>query len=171
MPKKITTEQFIKRAQEIHGDIYSYSKVIYKSMHSKVTIICHIHGEFTQEPNSHIRNQGCPKCAKENKGGWSYSNWKKSANKSKNFDSFKVYIIKCWNDKEEFCKIGKTFTKIEKRFSHQQIPYNYEIIKIFEGNAAEISVLENKLQTENKSNKYIPNIKFTGMYECFKNIK
>ena len=30
MPRKITTEIFIKRSKEVHGDKYDYSKVIYK---------------------------------------------------------------------------------------------------------------------------------------------
>ena len=36
--------------------------------------------------------------------------------KSKKFEDFKVYIIKCWNEEEEFYKIGKTYRKISRRF-------------------------------------------------------
>jgi hypothetical protein len=31
MPKKITTEEFVKKAIKIHGDKYNYSKVEYVS--------------------------------------------------------------------------------------------------------------------------------------------
>ena len=41
---KLTTEEFIKRAIEKHGDRYDYSKVDYKNIGTKVTIICPIHG-------------------------------------------------------------------------------------------------------------------------------
>ena len=64
--KRLSTEEFIKRAREIHGNKYDYSKVEYKNSTTKVCIICPIHGEFWIYPLHHInkgRNQrGCPKC-------------------------------------------------------------------------------------------------------------
>ena len=48
--KKLTTEEFIKRAKEIHGDKYDYSLVEYKGIYEKVKIICPIHGLFEQSP-------------------------------------------------------------------------------------------------------------------------
>ena len=62
MPKKITTEQFIKQAREIHGDKYNYSKVEYVNNTTSICIICPEHGEFWQHPNYHLQNHGCPKC-------------------------------------------------------------------------------------------------------------
>lgn len=60
---KYTTESFISKAIEIHGNKYDYSKVEYKNANAKVTIICPIHGEFQQEPKAHIHlRAGCPKC-------------------------------------------------------------------------------------------------------------
>ena len=59
---KIDTEEFIKRAREIHGDKYDYSKVNYINSNTPVTIICPIHGEFEQLPSVHLSNHGCPKC-------------------------------------------------------------------------------------------------------------
>lgn len=70
MSKKLTTEQFIKKAREIHGDKYNYSKVNYIDAHTKVCIICPEHGEFYVTPTNHYSksNQcGCPKCAGLNK--------------------------------------------------------------------------------------------------------
>jgi len=61
---RLTTSEFIKRAKEIHGDKYDYSKSIYKSYNNKIIIICSIHGEFQQKPNEHLRGCGCPKCAR-----------------------------------------------------------------------------------------------------------
>lgn len=57
-----TTEQFIEEAQQVHGDKYDYSKVNYINSHSKVEIICPIHGSFEQKPYKHLNEQGCPKC-------------------------------------------------------------------------------------------------------------
>ena len=54
---------FIKKAKEIHGDKYDYSKVDYKDSHTKVCIICPEHGEFWQTPHGHLTGKGCQKCA------------------------------------------------------------------------------------------------------------
>ena len=64
MPSKLTNENFIKRAKEIHNNKYNYSKVNYISSKEKVCIICPEHGEFWQTPDNHLHNKGCPKCAK-----------------------------------------------------------------------------------------------------------
>ena len=62
---KLTTEEFIKRAREVHGDKYDYSKVEYVDSKTKVCIICKEHGEFIQQPNNHLRGIRCPKCGAE----------------------------------------------------------------------------------------------------------
>lgn len=61
--RKVTTEDFIKRSQIVHGSFYDYSKVEYKSMKDRVCIICPLHGEFYQEPQVHLRGCKCPKCS------------------------------------------------------------------------------------------------------------
>lgn len=61
-----TTEQFIKEAQEIHGDKYDYSLVVYVDIHTKVKILCKIHGLFEQLPNNHLKSN-CPGCSKKKK--------------------------------------------------------------------------------------------------------
>lgn len=60
--KKLTTEEFIKRARAIHGDKYDYSKVEYINIKTKVCIICPEHGEFWQVPAEHLRGRGCKDC-------------------------------------------------------------------------------------------------------------
>lgn len=57
-----TTDQFIKKAKNIHHDRYDYSCVDYKSAKEKIIIICNIHGKFIQNPNDHLSNHGCPHC-------------------------------------------------------------------------------------------------------------
>ena len=51
--RKLTISSFIKRANTIHKNKYDYSKVVYKGIYNPVLIICPIHGEFTQIPNTH----------------------------------------------------------------------------------------------------------------------
>ena len=65
MPKRLTTEQFVAKAREIHGDKYDYSKVVYTKMHDYITITCPKHGDFLQKAYSHLNGRGCSKCAKE----------------------------------------------------------------------------------------------------------
>lgn len=59
---KDSLSDFIKKAKEIHGDKYDYSKVKYIKSDVKVCIICSKHGEFWQTPEAHLQKQGCPVC-------------------------------------------------------------------------------------------------------------
>jgi len=63
---RLTTEEFIKRAKEKHGNSkYDYSRVEYINARAKVKIICPIHGEFEQPPYRHLMG-GCKKCGHVN---------------------------------------------------------------------------------------------------------
>jgi hypothetical protein len=59
----LTQEQFIQAARAIHEDKYDYSKSIFLSTTNSVIVICSEHGEFEQRAGSHLRGQGCPRCA------------------------------------------------------------------------------------------------------------
>lgn len=63
MSKKVTTQVFISRAREVHGDRYDYSKSVYVSATTPITIICPEHGEFQQRPVNHTMGRGCRDCA------------------------------------------------------------------------------------------------------------
>jgi len=61
--RKLTTSEFIKKANQIHNNYYNYSKSKYVNAHTKIKIICPKHGEFWQKPNNHIHlKQKCAKC-------------------------------------------------------------------------------------------------------------
>ncbi|WP_415407971.1 DUF723 domain-containing protein [Sulfurovum sp. CS9] len=62
--RKTTLSDFIKKAQSKHGHRYDYSETTYENARTKITIICSIHGHFTQTANSHLTGRGCPECAK-----------------------------------------------------------------------------------------------------------
>ena len=62
MSKKLTTEEFIIRAREVHDDKYDYSLVDYQDYKLKIKIICFEHGIFEQTPDKHLFGQGCVKC-------------------------------------------------------------------------------------------------------------
>gem|GEM_PF-2831800 len=59
---KRTTEEFITKANKKHDGKYDYSKVKYINSKTKICIICPEHGEFWQEPSSHLSGCGCPNC-------------------------------------------------------------------------------------------------------------
>ena len=77
MRKRMSFEEFVKKAQGVHGDKYDYSQVNYVNSKTKVKIICPIHGEFEQAPEKHWLGRGCPFCGKEK---WKETNIKKYGN-------------------------------------------------------------------------------------------
>lgn len=60
MSKRLTLAEFISKANEVHNNLYDYSKVVYKNNKTKVIIIDPIYGEFEQTPNSHLAGYGNP---------------------------------------------------------------------------------------------------------------
>jgi len=89
MNKRITKEDFSKKANLIQGDKYDYSLVVYKNSYSKIKILCKEHGEFEQTPKNHLKGQGCPKCGiiKKNLSNRKNTSW--FINKAKQIHSEK----------------------------------------------------------------------------------
>ena len=168
-----TYDDFIKKANRVHNCYYLYDIESFVNFNTKIKIICPIHGEFLQTPSNHIRKQGCIKCGytKISDLGnlWKYSVWEKRAKASKYFDSFKVYIIKCFDENEEFIKIGKTYRKIEDRFRTDfYLPYNYSVLQIVTFNSAkDCSDFEHWLKQYYNKYKFLPLKKFGGSLECY----
>lgn len=165
-------EFFIEKSNIIHNNKYNYLNSNYINCDTKIEIVCNKHGSFFQTPYCHLKGNGCKKCAVEkwnieynipNKNESIKNNWLQKCNNN----AF-LYIIECSNENESFIKIGITKHKnLNKRFSHiKALPYNYKIIKILENKPVLIWELEKKLLNLFKDYKYIPKIKFKGMYEC-----
>ena len=57
-----SNEEFIKEANIIHKNKYDYSKVNYINCKTNIIIICEEHGEYIQNPITHLSSHGCPKC-------------------------------------------------------------------------------------------------------------
>lgn len=62
--KRYTHDEFVAKASLVHKNKYDYSQGEYKGCYEPLTIICPIHGPFTQTPYTHIYGVGCPKCTK-----------------------------------------------------------------------------------------------------------
>ncbi len=172
---------FVSRSIEIHGDGYEYFEDEFTKCANKTKIRCIKHDHtFYQTPNGHLCGSRCALCAREsstqkqrdnNAEPWTHHGWVEKAQRSKYFDSYKVYIIKCWNKDEVFYKIGRSFNKIDRRFRGVHMPYNYELIKCIEHeDGLEICRIEHELLRLNKEHKYTPQIKFGGGNECFSSL-
>lgn len=59
---RISKNIFLERSRSKHGERYDYSLVKYKNNHTKVAIVCPVHGSFLQNPGNHMRGSGCQKC-------------------------------------------------------------------------------------------------------------
>lgn len=57
-------EMFLKRAREKHGNLYSYSKVVFTGVRGKIWIRCKAHGLFEQKAIEHLRGSGCSACTR-----------------------------------------------------------------------------------------------------------
>lgn len=63
MSARMTKEHFMEKAINKHGNLYDYSLVDVVNAHTKVKIICSLHGIFQQTINNHIyTGNGCPHC-------------------------------------------------------------------------------------------------------------
>lgn len=82
--RKITREEFIQRASDIHKNKYLYNKVDYVNTSTKVIITCPIHGDFEQTPDKHLQGQGCQKCYRERQKFITLSNTQEFIEKAKN---------------------------------------------------------------------------------------
>ena len=158
---KPSDEEFIEKFSKIHNNKYDYSLVNYgKNNKEKVKIICPIHGIFEQSPRLHL-NYGCPKCYNP---GYSLEKWIINCNNTK---SSKLYIIQCFDEAEDFIKIGITSKTIQDRFRSSLLPYEYKIIKEID-TPPDIAWKEEKsLHKLYKDFKYTPLKSFDGHLECF----
>lgn len=92
-----------------------------------------------------------------------------------------IYLIKCWNDFEDFYKIGITAQgSVENRYQfhgnlNKHMPYNFEVIWVAEGSPELIYDLEKQKHRETKNNRYHPDLwcnhKSAECFKCRKNSK
>jgi hypothetical protein len=173
-------EAFIIKVKTVHGDKYLYDKIDYKTARIHVLIGCRIHGYWKVTPDAVLsQNQGCPECGKlksiESRAGhprgWSPKSWEASAKISDIFDGFKLYIIKCYSEDEEFIKVGRTYVKLKIRFEDRnKMPYKWEVLYLYKGSAEYIFKLENLIKSWFNSYLYKPKKRFPGEFECFKDV-
>lgn len=156
------TEYFIKKSKEVHGDKYKYDKVSYINNTTPVLIYCPIHGYYKQLPTSHMSGHGCRYC---NQYYYSIKTAKKHKEEFKKIKT-KVYVVRFYNDSEDFFKIGITKHKISKRFRKIK-KYKLETIVCLKCSLYNAIYLETILHKNHKQYNYMPNYHFHGDTECF----
>lgn len=157
------TEYFINQCKDVHDDKYDYTSSVYVSSKKKITITCPHHGDFKQLPTAHKKGHGCPCCA-------SLVSMYDDKIQLPNIN-ITLYIIKCFNDNEQFYKIGITSKDVHLRFKYKhQLPYDYEVIDLYTNDIKLLSKLERRLHDRLKHVSYKPHKRFAGHTECFSKI-
>lgn len=163
--KRLDTNEFIRKAVEVHGKKYGYSRADYINYTTKVEINCQHHGTFYQAPACHLSGRGCPECANAVRG-YGTSGFYGS------METTYLYFI-CLEQEDNFkwLKIGLS-KHPERRFKELEwaIPNTrIEVLQIWEGPArtlyveGEIQILFYSGLEKIKNN----NWSWGGKTECF----
>lgn len=160
-------DYFISEVKEVHGNKYTYGKLLYTKDSEKIVVTCSIHGDFSLTARSHKQGTGCRKCFNETQEfGYHKSDFINKAN-----NKAILYVLRCWNDEEEFYKVGITSLEVKVRFKDKlRMPYTYEVVKVIKSkDAGYIWDLEKRIHRMVSKFAYSPKIKFNGSKkECFK---
>lgn len=63
---RVLKDEFIRRAEVVHGNKYDYGLTEFRGMNYKVSVRCRHHGDFLTLPKDHVaKSAGCPVCAHE----------------------------------------------------------------------------------------------------------
>lgn len=114
--RKITTKEFIYRANFTHNYFYNYDFVEYINSFAKVKIACPNHGIFEQVASEHLRGYGCKKCAFEKSRVSQKRSFEEFVEISNNIhNNFYDYsLVKYKNNKTKVCIICPIHGKFEK---------------------------------------------------------
>ena len=63
-----TLDEFVREANEVHENTYTYGNFIYVDSRTDGLITCPEHGDFPQSPSNHLQGQGCPMCKNQTEG-------------------------------------------------------------------------------------------------------
>jgi len=164
--RRMTTETFIKKARQIHGNRFDYSKADYKGSHKRVTIICLLHGEFTPLAYLHLQKKGCSICKYLNHpGGYTYELFDRDEELARSIGVF--YIVEYQFDDETFIKIG--ITQHDAYVRHKSYWKNVEVLlerpmRLKEAFHYEQVLLHRK---DLQPYRYTPKNLMAGVTDCF----
>lgn len=146
----------------------------YKNVSSRIHVKCLIDGyEWRPKANYLLSGSGCPECGKrKHNGGFTFKNAEKNKESWIKIP-YTVYVVKIFNDEEEFYKIGVTHTKVSHRLIPKKLEYayKYESLKEIKVSKYHACYLEAFLHEAYKKDTYSPKVKFPGHTECFITLK
>ena len=160
-----TKDLFVIDANRVHKEFYNYSKFAYNTSKDKGTIICPLHGEFEQTPDSHINGKaGCNYCG----SGGTYNKVYFDKYPEQGYKSATFYFLKFEKEDEKFVKVGITTTNLQKRFQPLSRNKGYEITQLL---VKELPLqraweLEQYVLSTFKESSYEPLDHFAGHTEC-----
>lgn len=164
--KRMTTEEFIKKATDRHEGFYSYTRSNYINSRTKISITCPIHGDFEQQAGGHLEGYGCQKCGDLKHGDyrpWFIKTYFDRYPEKKNIPA-KLYLL--YNREENFYKVGiTTKNNVEERIKYMK-NYAFEVIDIVSDTMYNVAVAEQTILKN--AIKYKPNKHFGGYSECIK---
>lgn len=165
-----STLDFIKKASNVHGGKYDYSRCEYKNNRSILTIVCPLHGEFLQEAARHLSGRGCVLCGRKNtsksaleRAGISWVNQGGGRLAT-------LYFIRVFSSDEEFFKVGITYDTVSVRYSKKASlgGYSYEAMAQHTSvSSASIYEWEQSILETFAHLRYRPKKSFAGQSECF----
>lgn len=166
--RKKTTEQFIKEAKEVYGDLHDYTDTVYTGCRRELEVRCKKHNTiFKVFPSSYMDGFTCFRCRQEKGYKSKHHHTKEGYIYLANSRITYLYLLKCYGEDEEFYKIGKTFRSVGERFTKTNMPYKYEVVYMYSGDADKIWDLEEELHKKYKSYKYKVKILFDGYSESY----
>lgn len=135
---------------------YDFSKVAFnKDLDSLVRIKCPKCGWIRTKAKKLLAGRGCTNCNRD----------------SLMDHGAMIYIIHCYDEHEDFYKIGITTKSMELRFPDRStMPYQYDVLSLQNGDRKKLYKFENLLLNQLKEFQYLPRKTFAGRTECFSNI-
>jgi len=119
--RRISFEDFLNKASEVHNSRYIYDKESYKKIADPVRIKCPDHGWFEQRADAHIRQvQGCPECgfiSQKNKRKMSLDEFIKKSN-IVHSDNYKYDLVGFENQRDNIKIICKKHGVFEQNVSN-----------------------------------------------------
>lgn len=162
-------EHLLLDLKTVHKGRFNYDNIVFPSKGLKgsdlIPIVCEHHGLFIQSVRSHAGGSGCNSCRYFGYTKEAYLEYCKNFNKE--FST--LYLLKFYDDNEEFYKIGITAQTVKERYRKKtdKGDYNYEIIFSINFPPDKTWDEEEKIKNKFISLRYKPERWFPGVTECF----
>lgn len=149
MAKLQKERTFAKFKQSILEDQkYDYSLSFFEKIHDKIEVVCPDHGSYFVTVDHHLRGVRCKQCAILKKTGGYSEKWFSNNPSEKNAPG-SIYLLRMFDDTEEFLKVGITINSIQQRYRGSK--YKYEILRLHRDNLYACYQFEKKIKKQFKS--------------------